>query len=334
VGHPIEGSVFSYIFRQNDPKYRTVQYGDGREYYISLLRSMAYSAVWHTQWKIGPASEASIGNVMLHASPGFITLVDTPTLGALTMLGEPIGDRYLTMGLENRTSNRALIILARTFLNPGRTMGNMTAFRAPWVRDTRLNLYGENYVVRKELLREYKEEGGEKTFEFVKRTPLTGVEFHKSFPLEAPIELEAFPVYESFLGGGSCVGGGGQGAARVSPKFQIVAEVNGCLVMHMPQSNQSGDSLFYGVGPRWMPHAAERYSPFAQLLIGGRRVTHETDNGALRAQLMKEWNDGNGTLAHYPTRFDWSTEKQANGFSVAAGSGFDLVVTRRLPGEF
>jgi len=328
VGHPIEGSVFGYIFRQNDPKYRTVQYGDGREYYISLLRSMAYSAIWHTQWKIGPASEASIGNVMLHASPGFITLVDTPTLGALTMLGEDAADRYLIMGLENRTSNRALIILARTFLNPGRTMGNLTAFRAPWVRDTRLNLYGENYVVRKELVREYKEEGGEKPFEFVKRTPLTGVEFNKSFPLEAPIELEAFPVYESFLGGGSCVGGGGQGAARVSAKFQIVAEVNGCLVMHMPQSNQSGDSLFYGVGPRWTPHAAERFSPFAQVLIGGRRVTHETDNGALRAQLMKEWNDGIGTLAHYPTRFDWSTEKQANGFCVAAGSGFDLVVTR------
>ena len=117
---------------------------------------MAYSAVWHTQWKIGPASEASIGNVMLHASPGFITLVDTPTLGALTMLGEDVADRYLIMGLENRTSNRALIILARTFLNPGRTMGNLTAFRAPWVRDTRLNLYGENYAVRKELLREYK----------------------------------------------------------------------------------------------------------------------------------------------------------------------------------
>ncbi len=328
VGHPIEGSVFGYIFRQNDPKYRTVQYGDGRDYYISLLRSMAYSAVWHTQWKIGPASEASIGNVMLHASPGFITLVGTPTLGALTMLGEDAADRYLIMGLENRTGNRAVIILARSFLNPGRTMGNLMAFRAPWVRETRLNLYGENYELRKQLLREYKEGGGEKPFEFVKRTPLTGIEFNKSYPLEAPIELEAFPVYESFLGGGSCVGGGGQGAARVNPKFQIVAEVNGCLVMHMPQSNQSGDSLFYGVGPRWTPRAAERFSPFAQVLIGGRRVTHETDNGALRAQLMKEWNDGNGTLAHYPTRFDWSVEKQANGFSVAAGSGFDLVFTR------
>lgn len=81
VGHTIQGDIHGFTERQNDPKYRKVQFGDGRDYYISLLRSLAYSAVWHTQWKIGPISEASIGNVMLHASPGFITLTDTPTLG-------------------------------------------------------------------------------------------------------------------------------------------------------------------------------------------------------------------------------------------------------------
>jgi hypothetical protein len=112
VGHSIEGSVFGYILRQNDPRFRNVQWGDGRDYFISLLRSMAFSAVWHTQWKIGPASEASYGNVMLHTSPGFITLVDTPTLGTVTMIAEDVADRYLTMGLENRTGDRMLIILA------------------------------------------------------------------------------------------------------------------------------------------------------------------------------------------------------------------------------
>lgn len=88
VGHPLEGSIFGFIERQNDPRYRFVQWGDGREYWVSLLRSMAYSALWHTQWKIGPASEASIANVMLHASPGFICIVDTPTLGFVVMLAE------------------------------------------------------------------------------------------------------------------------------------------------------------------------------------------------------------------------------------------------------
>src|SRR4029077_5985576 len=74
--------------------------GHGRDYFV--LRSMAWSAVWHTQWKIGPISEASIGNVILHASPGFITLVDTPTLGVLTMIAEDAADRNLVMGLESR----------------------------------------------------------------------------------------------------------------------------------------------------------------------------------------------------------------------------------------
>ena len=117
-----------------------------------MLRSMAFGAVWHTQWKIGPASEASIANVMLHASPGFITLVDTPTLGFCEMLAEDAADRDLIMELENRTANRAVIILARSFLNPGRTFANIMAFRPPWVRDTRLNLFGSNFEIRKQLL--------------------------------------------------------------------------------------------------------------------------------------------------------------------------------------
>jgi hypothetical protein len=106
VGHTIQGGIFGYILRRNDPKYRDVQWGDGREYYVSLLRSMAFGALWHTQWKIGPASEASIGNVMLHASPGFITLVDTPTLGAIEMIAEDAADHTSLWGW--RTGRRTV----------------------------------------------------------------------------------------------------------------------------------------------------------------------------------------------------------------------------------
>src|SRR5215471_16247546 len=167
VGHPLEGSIFGYIFRQNDGKYRNVQWGDGRDYFLSLLRSMAWSAVWHTQWKIGPISEASIGNVMLHASPGFITLVDTPTLGTLDMMGEDALDRYLIVGLENRTANRALIMLTRCFLNPGRSFGNLMAMKQPWSRDTRMGIFGENFVKRQEMIADWKYHNGPKPFEFV-----------------------------------------------------------------------------------------------------------------------------------------------------------------------
>ena len=329
VGHPIEGSIFGFIERQNDPRFRLVQWGDGREYWISMLRSMAYSAVWHTQWKIGPVSEDSIANVMLHASPGFITLVDTPTLGFCTMLAEDAADRYLIMGLENRTTNRTVIILARTFLNPGRTFANLMAFRPPWVRATRLNLFGENYEIRKQLFDDYRNGGGDKPFQFVKNAwAQPGVDFTRTHPKEADIELTAFPYYETFLGGGSCIGGGGSGAARINPKFQVITEVSGCLITNMPQANISADSLFYGGGIRWTPMADHRISPYAQFIFGGRKVTMEILDRELRDKLLNEWNDGDGPLPHYPKRSDYSIENSQNGPSIAVGGGLDVVVTR------
>lgn len=329
VGHPIEGSIFGFIERQNDPQFRLVQLGDGREYWISMLRSMAYSAVWHTQWKIGPASEASIGNVMLHASPGFITLVDTPTLGFVTMLAEDAADRYAIMGLENRTNNRVVIILARSFLNPGRTFGNMMAFKVPWNRDTRLGLFGSYYDLRKELMEEYRNGDGEKPFVFVKDAwKPAGVDFTHTHSKAADIELTAFPYYESFLGGGSCIGGGGSGAARVNPDWQVITEVSGCLIMHQPFYNYSADSLFYGGGFRWTPLSTHRISPFGQFMLGGRKVTYEIDNLALKKQLLDEWNNGDGALAHYPMRSAYEFQTAQNGPSIAVGGGFDWVITR------
>ena len=334
VGHTIQGAIFGYILRQNDPKYRDVQYGDGREYYISLLRSMGFSAIWHTQWKIGPASEASIGNVMLHASPGFITLVDTPTLGTVDMLAEDAADRYLIMGLENRTANGLFIVLARCFLNPGRSFANLMAFKQPWHRDTRMGLFGENHIRREQMIADWKYNGGPKPFEFVKRDLVSDDSKPEHvFPKEAAIELAAYPNYEHFSNGGkNCIGGGGSGAARLNPVLQIVAEINGCLVMGMPQSNESGDSLFYGAGVRWTPLAARRWSPFTEVLFGGRKVTYEVIDLALRTTLLDEWNDGSGTLPHYPKRSDYSTEVASNGPSLAAGGGVDWVMKRPLPG--
>jgi hypothetical protein len=325
AGHTIEGAVFGYIERQNDPRYRNVQFGDGRTYYMSLMHSMVYSAIWHTQWKIGPISEASIGNVMLHASPGFITLALTPALGTIDMFGEDAADRYAIMGLENRSTNRPLIILARSFLNPGRSFANVMAFHLPWRRDGRLGLRGEDFKLRKELVAEFKN-GGEKPFQYV-HPPKP--DFEREYPKEADIELSAFPVYEHFLHANqNCIGGGGSGASRVNPYLQLVGELSGCLVMNMPAYNESGDMLFFGGGLRWTPLAAHHVSPFLQLMFGGRRVTHDISDHALRTKLLDEWADGSGTLPHYPMRSDWSTELSRYGPALSVGSGFDLVLTR------
>lgn len=233
------------------------------------------------------------------------------------------------MGLENRTTNRPLIILARSFLSPGRTFANMMAFRVPWARETRIGLFGANYEIRKQLVDDYKNGSGEKPFVFEKNAWMpANVEFNRSHPKEADIELTAFPYYESFLGGGSCVGGGGSGAARVNPKLQVLAEVSGCLIMHQPYYNYSADSLFYGGGFRWTPMASRHFSPFTQFTFGGRKVTQEIDNLTLKKQLLKEWNDGSGTLGHYPMRSAYEFETAQNGPSIAVGGGFDWVVTR------
>ena len=98
--------------------------------------------------------------------------------------------------------------------------------------------------------------------------------------------------------------------------------------MHMPAANQSGDMLFYGGGLRWAPRAARKVSPFLEVMFGGRKVTHETDDLALKKKLLAEWNNGNGTLAHYPMRSAWSVEVSQNGPSLKMGSGFDVVVAR------
>ena len=325
IGHTIEGGIFGYIQRQNSPQYRNVQWGDGRPYFISLLHSMAFSAIWHTQWKIGPVSEASIGNVMLHASPGFITLADTPTLGAIEMIAEDTTDRYLLMGLENRTANRLLLVLARCFLNPSRSFANVMAFHKPWNRPTRPGLFGESFRLRQELVADYKRTG-EKGFTYIR--PDRSESLSHTYPKESQIELTAFPVFESFLGGGTCVGGGGSGAARISPHWLALAELSGCLVKNMPASNQSGDSLYYGGGTRWTPLAAHKVSPYIQVMFGAKKVSHETDDIELRKKLLAEWGDGDGTLPHYPKRSDWSVEVSNNGPALGVGGGVDVAFTR------
>ncbi len=325
IGHTIEGGIFGYIYRQNNPKYRNVQWGDGREYYMGLLKSMAYSAVWHTQWKIGPASEASIGNVMLHASPGFITLTDTPTMGMIDMIAEDAADRYAIIGLENRTANPLILLLARCFLNPSRSFANVMAFRKPWARPTRLGLFGDSHRLRQELVADYRKTG-EKGYIYIK--PDRSESFSQTYPKEAPIELTAFPLYETFLGGGSCIGAGGSGAARINRQWQALAEVSGCLIMHQAAYNESADSLFYGGGARWAPLAARKVSPYLQVMLGGKKVTHEVDDISLRAQLLNEWDDGDGPLPHYPKRSDWSVEVANNGPALGVGGGFDVVFTR------
>ena len=187
-----------------------------------------------------------------------------------------------------------------------------------------MGVLGENFRLRQQLIAEYQRTGN-RPFEYTRPVP---TQPGHAYPKEAPIELTAFPLYEASAGGGSCIGGGGSGAARISPHFQVVTEVSGCLFMHMPAVNQSGDMLFYGGGLRWTPRASHRLSPYLQAMFGGKKVTHETVDLDLRKELIAEWNDGSGTIPHYPKRSDWSVEITNNGPALSVGAGLDIVLAR------
>jgi hypothetical protein len=284
-----------------------------------------------TQWTLGPASEASLGNVQLHASPGFIDLVNTPLLGIATMMGEDMLDRYVIMPLENHTANPWFIMATRSVANPSRSFANMMALKHPWSRDTRPGIFGRNHQMRKEMVKAYL--AGETSAPFAVHTAAerdvmnaaVNPNADKPRPLEAPIELHPYAMYESFLGGGSCIGAGGGGAARVNPSLQIVGEVNGCLIINLPK-HQGGDSETFYAGPRWTPRAGHKFSPFAEVLVGARRITHDITDVAKKKQLTKQWADGQ--LKHDFMRSDFQVQNQAIGFTMKVGGGFDVIIAR------
>lgn len=327
VGHPLNGGIYGFIEQQNDPLYRKVEWGDGRIYWISRLRAMAFAAIASTQWTLGPLSEASLGNVQLHSSPGFIDIVQTPTLGLGEMMGEDLIDRYFIIPLENRTANPWLLLAARSLGNPARSFAALMAFRTGWYRENRPGLFGENHKMRQELLEEYRE--GLISAPFGPHTSDEKALMNESIdgihPVLAPIELQSYFLYENFLNGHNCLGGGAQGAVRVEPSWQIVSEVNGCMVVNTPK-DQSADSVTFSVGPRWTPLATRRLSPFLQMLFGGRRLTYEIQDSELRETLLDEWNEGK--LARFPMRSQYQIEDQALGFKLTMGGGFNAAFGR------
>jgi hypothetical protein len=143
IGHPMEGGVVGNIYVQNDPNGRNQTFSWNSRYWNSRLKAMAYTALYSTQFELGPISEASIGNVGHHdlSESGAVDLVVTPLAGLGWQVGEDALDKYLVMKIETWTENRVCQILARGFLNPTRSMANMIRLNVPWNRDTRPGIW-------------------------------------------------------------------------------------------------------------------------------------------------------------------------------------------------
>lgn len=135
IAHPLQGSFTGFIYVQNSPQARRAQFGASRDYWGSRMKAMLWTAVWSTQFEIGPLSQASIGNVGLSGKQTWEDIVVTPTLGTVMLIAEDAVDRYIIKSIERRWDNFYIKIFSRMILNPTRLFANMLRLKAPWYRD-------------------------------------------------------------------------------------------------------------------------------------------------------------------------------------------------------
>jgi len=314
VGHPMNGAVAGYIWQQNDPRFRTTEFGKDPTYWKAKLRGVAFAWAQSEQFEIGPFSEASIGMVQSQfPQQGFVDHVITPVMGFAWTLAEDSLDKYLIKRVEDRTMNRWIRMAMRIGLNPSRSFANALAWRVPWYRYTRPGIL--SYVPEKEDERSRDEANRYAPAASVRDTSIF------EFGLNA-----RFQRYLGATPGPACMGGDASGAFRVAADWMLVIDVGGCKFTGL-ETNLSGDSLSYLLGPRWTPASAGRWSPYVELLVGGNKITHE--------QLLPEKNSALELLAAQagaapPAHEEYTIADESNSFAVQAGTGLDLKLSPAL----
>ena len=149
VQHSFQGATDSRIELQNNPNGRSIEWGDPG-YWHSRLVAMAWNGFWGAQFKIGPYSEAMIGNVGLpnhyrkrpippgadYGQMAWSEFVVNPVFGTCWVITEDLLDRYVARRLEYR-GNNYLTYTVRSILTPSRGWANLLRFRPPWYRQSR-----------------------------------------------------------------------------------------------------------------------------------------------------------------------------------------------------
>ena len=315
LGHPIEGAVSSYIWIHNDPRYRNVQFGGERDYWMGRLRAYAYAWAFSEQFEIGLLSEASVGQIQRYCCAyGFVDHVITPNGGLVWVLAGDALDRFVTVPLENRTHNKGVRILARVALNPPQSFANLMMLQYPWHRENRASVseYDGQLYLRPSgpLQRAISPSANRGGFNAVPKFELTA----------------AIPALYQ-VGGTNCLGGNGIGAFRLSDFVQWTLEVGGCTLGNSLNRDWSGDSLTFTAGPQWIVHTAGRWSPHAHFRVGGQKITEQYVNQELKKQRLTKESGHTGTTAfhdHYTKDFE------STGPSISVGGGLDVAVNRAL----
>ena len=131
IGHAISGGAFTRIWmEQREPKFTTKT-----AYLKSMGRALIWTSLWSIQYEIGPASEASIGNVGLNPDDvGWNDFIWTPIGGMLWTMGEDAIDRYALQWIDKHVPFMMAKAAARMILNPSRMLANIGMNRTPWSR--------------------------------------------------------------------------------------------------------------------------------------------------------------------------------------------------------
>jgi len=299
VGHPMQGSLAGYIWLQNDRKFRNVEFGNNRAYWKSRLRATAFSWVYSTQFEIGPVSEASLGNVQRYIpQQGFVDHIVTPTIGLAWMVAEDAIDKHVISWVERKTKNPWIRLAARGGLNPTRSMANVFRGEVPWLRDTRTDLFTPGPAKR--------------------ATDPRDLERADPYPTVPSMDVIAVAQAES-LNGRRCAGGGASASVALSAQWRLVGDVRGCEISGYP-TDASADSLTYMAGLRWTPLASSRWSPYAELMFGGKKVTTETIDRVMEAQLVAE---NQGRQVDYKNYGLYRHQESVHGPAISAGTGLD-----------
>jgi hypothetical protein len=312
VGHPMQGAVAGRLFLLNDPRYNAAAFGKSRDYWKGKLRAAAFAWAFSEQFEIGPLSEASIGHIQKDfPQQGFVDHVVTPSVGLGWMIAEDAVDRYIVLPIENATTNKYVRMLARSGLNPARTFANVLDGKLPWYRTSRAGVL----AYRASPAASHAGLGSADRFE----VPLD--------PRPAPFEFTIAPSWRQVEGSG-CVGGGGEAAYRVAPELQLVVDVSGCKLIGTDQ-NLSGDALVYQVGPRWTPLPTGKWSPYAHILFGGIKVTHEQMYPDKKT-IVEEANKNLDPSLAYTLHQQYTTRDESSGVALTAGTGVDYKLNEAL----
>jgi hypothetical protein len=122
------------------------------------------------------------------------------------------------------------------------------------------------------------------------------------------------------------MGGGSSAALRIAPDWQMIVDVNGCKLLGL-KPNLTGDSLSYMTGPRWTPRSSSRWTPHAQVLVGGTKLTQERTDPELREEVLAA---AKPTDSLNKLHLKYTQHYETNGFALAAGIGVDYKLNNAL----